>query len=102
MRKKHKNFTTRKPKRKTKFTKGEREKIYQKVRKNYFDMLSSIYTLFKNKGLLNPALYVDDVGQRRRKEKLTKLREKRSMTLLKREKIVINSLWDRFSSLGEK
>lgn len=70
---------------------------------NYTDMLDAIYGLFVKYGLTNPYQYMlwrsSKKGRYKRLERIDQLREKRSMVLLKRDKIVIQSLMTRFENL---
>lgn len=93
-RKKYPNVSLKKPKLKTKFTKKEFQNILDNRQKNYQEAIQTIYTLMKNKGLLDKSLCSD------KKTASEIARERRAMVLLKREKIVINALLSRFEDIN--
>jgi hypothetical protein len=82
-----------KPKLKTKFTQKEMKNILDNREKNYRESIQTIYTLMKQKGLLDKSLCSSEISLS------DKAREKRAMTLLKRDKSVIYSLMKRFENL---
>ena len=85
-----------KPKQKKKLSQSEKDQLFRKLQNNYTDMLSTIYSLFKKKGLLDICL---DTNKTDKKKRMDELRSKRDYSLLRLEKVVIRSLKDRFRSL---
>ena len=90
---KYPDASFKKPKRKERFSPKELEKIRKRSRSNYTDLINAIFTMFKDKGLLDKSLCsetktVSEIAS-----------EKRAMTLLKRDKIIIEALLLRFKDI---
>ncbi len=88
-----------KPKEKKKLTKSEKEQIFRKLKNNYTDMVSLIFSHFKKKGILDICKATHpkrDTSLSKRKDELL---SKREYTILRSEKVIIRSLNHRFRSL---
>ena len=82
-----------KPVKKIYFTREERQNILDNRKNNYPDMIQAIYTMFRDKGLLDPKLCDAKLTVRET------VAEKRAGILPKRDKIVIYSLMNRFQNM---
>lgn len=82
-----------KPVKKVYFTREERQNILDNRKNNYPDMIQAIYTMFRDKGLLDPKLCDAKLTVRET------VAEKRAGILPKRDKIVIYSLMNRFQNM---
>ena len=95
-RKKYPGVSLKKPQLKTKFTKKEFQNILDNRQRNYQEAIQTIYTLMKEKGFFDKSICGTETET---EKKLSLAREKRAMTLLKKDKVVLYSLMERFENL---